>query len=242
MRESQKMCLDYKLHKKIIASIVMIQRWFKSKLQQEKFKCCRSAAIKIQSFWRMYVARNKFHKTKIQVNAAVLIQSTFRMFRQRKIYKKLLNGLVILQAHIRGKAARSRFKKLHQKRVLKERYKLRNTQSLPINERSIDGTSESIDVEISRSYPKLVHSLDYSIDNVSNSHMRKTSTTSKHEQSLLHCAEHQFRDLMVSSKRTNTGIESTTSTSEDVDSRSPRSYNIDAASKQYYDDSLIKKR
>lgn len=242
MRESQKMCLDYKLHKKIIASIVMIQRWFKSKLQREKFKCCRSAAIKIQSFWRMYVARNKFHKIKIQVNAAVLIQSTFRMFKQRKLYKKLLNGLVVLQAHIRGKAARSRFKKLHQKRVLKERYKLRNTQSLPINDRSTETGSESIDVEISRSYPKLVHSLGYSIENVSNSDMRKTSRTSEHDQSVLNRAEHQFRALMVSSKTTNTGIESTKSTSEDVDSRSPRSYNVDAASKQVYDDSLMKKR
>lgn len=227
----------------------MIQRWFKTKLQSEKFKSYRSAAIKIQSFWRMHMARNQL---KIRKNAAILIQSTFRMFKERKMYKKLLAGLIVLQAHIRGKAARIRFKRNHQKKILKERYKLRNTQSLPINDRSMDGTADAIDVEISRSYPKLVqYSLGYSTDNVSVTEMRKTSTTTtEQDDNLLHKAEHQFRALMVSSKAgsseytDNSRLESKSNKTitEDVDSRSPRSYNLDAATKQFYDDSPMKKR
>lgn len=262
MRESQKMSLDYKLHKKIIASITKIQRWFKTKLQREKFKSYRAAAIRIQACWRMHMARNRLYHLKLRTNAAILIQSTFRMFKQRRAYKKLLAGLVVVQARIRGRAARIRFGRIknNQKKILKERYKLRNTQSLPINDRSVDGSTDVIDVDISRSYPKLIqYSLGYSSDNVNNTEMRKVSTTSEQDANLLHKAEHQFRSLMISTKgsgsSSSTNLDSphadnlrtesqmkAKAITEDVDSRSSRSYNLDAASKQFYEEAHMKKR
>lgn len=255
MRESQKMSLDYKLHTKIIESIIMIQRWFKTKIQKEKFTSYRSAAIKIQSFWRMHLAQNQLYRLKLRTNAAILIQSTFRMFRERRIYKKLLQGLIIVQAHIRGKYARVRFKRNYRQKVLKERYKLRPTQSLPINERSID--SDTIDVEISRSYPKLVqYSFDLPPENVSTITEKRSASklslarTEKDviESNLMHKAENQFRSLLLSSKNSTDddptitdGLASSKLSEENIDNRGSRAYNIDYATKQYFDNSYTTK-
>lgn len=245
MRESQKMCLDYKLHTKIIESIVSIQRWFKSKIQREKFLSFRSAAIKIQSFWRMRLAQTKLCQLK-RTNAAVVIQSWFRMCKERRMYKKLLNGLLLVQAHIRGRAARVRFKRLRQQKILKERYKLRPTQSLPL-----DG--DTIDVEISRTYSKL---LQYSADSLGETAAKKSPPIADQDTSLLNKAEHQFKSLMISSTASGLseqftsdskrfGIDSHATSKieaeESVDSRS-RSYNVDAATKQYFDDSFLVKK
>lgn len=253
MRESQKMNLDYKLHTKIIDSIVAIQRWFKSKSQREKFLSFRAAAIKIQSFWRMRMAQNKLYQLKLRANAAIAIQSMYRMYKERKMYKKLVNGLIILQAHIRGRASRIRFKRSHRQKVMKERYKLRPTQSLPLHDRMAEG--ELIDVDISRSYPKLVQ---YSLENQTIDVTKNLPSATDPDASLLNKAEHQFRSLMVSSKTSSVseqmitsdnkryGVESHSKSKieseESVDSRSPRSYSIDAATKQYFDDSFMVKK
>lgn len=264
MRESQKMSLDYKLHTKIIESIISIQRWFKTKSQRDKFLSFRTAAIKIQSFWRMRIAQHKVYQLKLRTNAAIVIQSIFRMYRERKMYKKFLNGLVNLQAHIRGRAARIRFKRTHRQKVMKERYKLRPTQSLPLHDRTSE--PDAIDVEISRSYPKLVQTvlnqsaLDITGENqlINADAVRDLMPgTVEQNASLLNKAEHQFRTLMVSSKTINPseqissdmkrfGVDSHSKSKmeseESVDSRSPRSYNLDTATKQYYDDSFMVKK
>lgn len=245
MRESQKMCLDYKLHTKIIESIVAIQRWFKSKIQREKFLSFRSAAIKIQSFWRMRLAQTKLGHLK-RTRAAVVIQSWFRMWKERKMYKKFLNGLILVQAHIRGQATRTRFKRLRQQKILKERYKLRPTQSLPL-----DG--DTIDVEISRTYSKL---LQYSADSLGENVSKRSSSISDQDTSLLNKAEHQFKSLKISSNTSGLSEQITSDnkrfgsdshskskieSEESVDSRS-RTYNVDAAAKQYFDDSFLVKK
>lgn len=249
MRESQKMSLDYKLHTKIIESIVSIQRWFKSKSQRDKFLSFRAAAIKIQSFWRMRVAQNKLYQMKLRANAAIVIQSMYRMYRERKMYKKLVNGLVVLQAMIRGRAARIRFKRSHRQKVMKERYKLRPTQSLPLHDRMAE--SEIVDVEISRSYPKLVQ---YSLENPTIDVTKNLSPiAAESDTNLLNKAERQFRSLMVSTKTsiaseqitvgdTRRDSKSKIEGEESVDSRSPRSYNVDTATKQYFDDSFMVKK
>lgn len=264
MRESQKMSLDYKLHTKIIESIISIQRWFKAKSQREKFLSFRTAAIKIQSFWRMRMAQNKVYQLKLRTNAAIVIQSIFRMYKERKMYKKLLNGLLILQAHIRGRAARIRFKRSHRQKVMKERYKLRPTQSLPLHDRTAE--PDAIDVEISRSYPKLVQTvLNQSALDIAGETQSPNPDAARdlgpgaveQNTSLLNKAEHQFRSLMVSSKAISPseqissdlkrfGIDSHAKSKpeceESVDSRSPRSYNVDTATKQYFDDSFMVKK
>lgn len=272
MRESQKMSLDYKLHTKIIDSIIAIQRWFKAKSQREKFLSFRTAAIKIQSFWRMRLAQTKYNQLKMRANAAIVIQSTYKMYRDRKMYKKLLNGLIIMQAQIRGRAARVRFKRYHRQKMMKERYKLRPTQSLPLNDRVVDGGADTIDVEISRSYPKLVQSVQNSFDLLSDNAnaMARDATKqmaslpasqpSHHEQdaSLLNKAEQQFKSLMVTAKASSLseqiaisdtkrfGLDSHAKNNiegeESVDSRNSRSYNVDTATKQYFDDSFMIKK
>lgn len=115
----------------------MIQRWFRGILQRRKFVLYRSSAITLQSFWRMCAAQKDFMRLR-QDRAAVLIQSTWRMFVVRRWYQKLRIGLVGVQAMIRGQLARVRFKKNYKQKLLRDRAKLKQTQSLPMNERSID--------------------------------------------------------------------------------------------------------
>lgn len=113
MRESQKMRLDVRLHTKIIDSIIRIQLWFRGILQRRKFTTHRTAAITIQSYWRMYVAQKQYQLKKSRVDAVILIQATWRMFVTRKWFNRLRKGVVIVQAHIRGKLARISFSKAH---------------------------------------------------------------------------------------------------------------------------------
>lgn len=211
------MCLDYRLHTKIIESITMIQRWFKTKIQKFKYAACRSAAIKIQSYWRMHLAQKQLAKLKLRTNAAIIIQATFKMFMQRKWYTKLVKGVVIVQAHIKGKQARIRFKRNYRQKILKERYKLRPTQSLPINEKTSE--ADKYDIEMSRSYPKLVHySLDLDLENIAAKNRgsetkslleqnksgeiqtKHKSTLTRQSHDVLHKAEYQFRNLMIPTK------------------------------------------
>lgn len=246
MRESQKMSLDYKLHTKIIESIIMIQRWFKTQIQREKYAMCRSAAIRIQSYWRMHLAQMHTYRLRTQLHAAIVIQSTFRMFRQRKLYKKLLRGIIIVQAHVRGKCTRIRYKqKVQRDRVLKERYKLRPTQSLPIDDRfsGCDKPVASIDA---RSDP-LIQARIGGMQSLL-SRQRGSLSQSQH-QPLIHRTENQLRNLMLSSSSTSAkealmrSPESKLPTTEEmVDSRSPRAYNLDSATKQYFDDSFMTNR
>lgn len=265
MRESQKMCLDYRLHTKIIDSIIMIQRWFKTTIQRNKFTLYRSAATRIQSWWRMWLAQKHVEKLKLRIRAAIIIQSVVRTFITRKRYRKLISGIVTIQAHVRGKQARVRFKKSYRQRAMKERYKLRPTQSLPVNDRiSSAATAAAMDgihdVDMARSYPKLMH---YSLDlEVENSASRRKALLGKEPDmpNVLNRAENQFRTLLISSSSAptaaaaNNGDDSpraghagaaanATVTSpekvvseESVDSWSPRAYNIENASKKYFEE------
>lgn len=264
MRESQKMSLDYKLHTKIIESIIKIQRWFKSRIQRDKYIAWRSAAVRIQSWWRMNSAQMRLYRMKMRLHAAIVIQSTYRMFRQRTLYRKIVHGVVIVQAHVRGKLARARYKKNLRQKAMKERFKLRPTQSLPIDDRSAaDGSA--VDVEISRSYPKLAQfSMDLSSDAIGpdqrmaikanlvrpalaavNALAAATDTVHKTEPKLrtMAVAPRNVDDFLsqVDSAVPRRG-ETRKMSEEMVDSRSSRAYNVDTASKQYFDDSFTTKR
>lgn len=278
MRESQKMRLDYRLHTKIIDSIIHIQRWFKTILQRFKFQAQRSAVVKIQSCWRMYVAQKNVAKMRLRINAVVIIQSAVRMFLTRRWYTKLVAGITAVQAQVRGKMARVRFKKMHRQSKLKERYKLRSTQSLPVTDKPVGGLSldePQIDVDFKRPQAKLTHySLDLDVDlppmsvppiksNDAKYLLQSTGDPSKYDRSdvlpnVLHKAEHQFRNLMISSTTTtannNDGISMNVSRSdvkktnaiteiseESVDSRSSRAYNLDNVYKMY-DEAVSGKR
>lgn len=136
MRESEKNSLDVRLHTRIIDSIIRIQRWFRGLLLRRKYLALRSSTIVIQSYFRMYLAQKSVSIKRSHIQAATVIQSMWRMYVTRKWYGKLRTGIVIVQAHIRGKLARILFKRSsYRQKMAKERYKLRPTQSLPVNER-----------------------------------------------------------------------------------------------------------
>ncbi|XP_055677962.1 unconventional myosin-IXa-like isoform X2 [Lutzomyia longipalpis] len=222
MRESQKMRLDIKLHTKILGSIVKIQRWFRSILQRRKFVILRSAVVTIQSFWRMCMAQKQLLGLR-QERAAAVIQATWRMYVTRKWFTKLKNGTILLQSHIRGKLARAKFKIMFKQKLLKERSKLRPTQSLPANERSIDALPDvdtytgqrvtltkphsSLDTELEHAAKatRNAHSQYYQHGNRSEENLLDYSllTASMEQRDVLNKAENQFRSLMISSGNNN---------------------------------------
>lgn len=249
MRESQKMSLDYKLHTKIIESIIKIQRWFKTRLQKSKYAVYRQAAINIQSVWRMHSAQKQLADLKLRTNAALIIQSAFRMFRQRKTYNKLRRGTILVQAHARGKLARKRFQKMYRQKLMKDRYRLRSTQSLPI-EPAVDTDVQGGD--INRSYSKLArNTLDLDDNNITygpENRQYKQNTP-------IDILSHRAQNLMLSSgsndeelasrqriHKPNSMEEQSKGSVESVDSRSVRTYNLEHASKQSLDENLIAKR
>lgn len=147
MRENQKMRLDIRLHTKIIESIVCIQRWFRSILQRRKFLQQKQAVITLQSNWRMFVAKQQVQHRRAYCNgAAIIIQSKWRMYVERKKYLKLQHSIVLIQAHIRGKLARIKFQTMLKQRQkhMRERQKLRSTQSLPVHERIVEAQFEPV--------------------------------------------------------------------------------------------------
>ncbi|XP_055697604.1 unconventional myosin-IXa-like isoform X2 [Phlebotomus papatasi] len=221
MRESQKIRLDIKLHTKILGSIVKIQRWFRSILQRRKFVILRSAVVTLQSFWRMCIAQKQLLGLR-QERAAAVIQATWRMYVTRKWFTKLKNGTILLQSHIRGKLARAKFKIMYKQKLLKERSKLRPTQSLPANERSIDVLPDvdtytgqrvtltkphsSLDTELEHATKRNIHSQYYHHGNRSEENLLDYSLLtqgSMEKRDVLNKAENQFRSLMISSGNNN---------------------------------------
>lgn len=145
MREHQKMKLDIRLHTKIIESIVCIQRWFRSILQRRKYLQQRQAVVTLQSNWRMCMAQKQVNfRRACYHGAAITIQAQWRMFVARRNYLKLQRSVVLMQAHIRGKLARMKFQQCLKLKHMRERQKLRSTQSLPVHERSVESHFEPV--------------------------------------------------------------------------------------------------
>lgn len=193
MRESQKMRLDIKLHTKIIESIVCIQRWFRSIFQRQKFLHQRQAAIVIQSNWRMCLAQKQFHFRRACFHgAAITIQAAWRMYVARKKYILIRKGIILLQAHIRGKISRKKTNSLKQKHM-RERQKLRSTQSLPVHERSVDAHFEQVK-RIRTPTPH--YSLDADVELCQEESPSHRISKQKRDQ-MLDQTEQQIRDLLI---------------------------------------------
>lgn len=145
MRENQRIRLDIRLHTKIIESIVCIQRWFRSILQRRKFLQQRQAVVTLQSNWRMCMAQRQVHfRRACYHGAAITIQAAWRMYVTRRNYVKLQQTVILLQARIRGKLARTKFQQNLKQKHKRERQKLKSTQSLPAHERSVEVYFEPI--------------------------------------------------------------------------------------------------
>lgn len=208
MRENQKMRLDIKLHTKIIESIISIQRWFRSILQRQKYLHLRQAAIVIQSFWRMSLAQKQVHFRRACFHgAAITIQAAFRMYTARKKYLQIRHTIIYLQAHVRGKLARTKFQQNLKQKHMRERQKLRSTQSLPANERSMDIVSFQPEPVKRIRTPTPHYSLDADIELCPDSNNAPDESPSSHHRltkqkrdQMLDQTEQQIRDLLIISK------------------------------------------
>ncbi|CAH1131340.1 unnamed protein product [Ceutorhynchus assimilis] len=98
MRESEKHKLDSRLHQKIMAGIVTLQRWFRACLERRRFLRMKSAVVLLQSYCRMYLVQKSVRR----LMAAIKIQKHWRGYRARQWYHKLKSSLVSFQAHCRG--------------------------------------------------------------------------------------------------------------------------------------------
>lgn len=195
MRENQKMRLDIRLHTKIIESIVSIQRWVRAFHQRRKFLQFRQAAITIQAFWRMCLAQRQFvYQRACENGAAIAIQSAWRMYAARRNYLKMKKSIVSLQAHIRGRQARQRFQQSLKQKHMRERQKLRSTQSLPVQERSVD--SSHIEQSKRMRTPTPHYSLDSEVEICPDDSPSHRLSKQKRDQ-MLDQTEQQIRNLII---------------------------------------------
>ncbi|XP_055844228.1 unconventional myosin-IXa-like isoform X2 [Episyrphus balteatus] len=203
MRESQKMRLDIKLHTKIIDSIILIQRWFRGILQRKKFLLYKSAALTIQSYWRMTLAQEKLTSNRQRWSAAITIQSFWKMYKQKTFYHKLRLSIVVVQAHARGMLARLRYSS-HKMRLQKERNRLRCTQSLPSTDRTFSEIYKAEDFK--RSFQRPHHSLDSEFDEPAIQHNLEATLLESQNNEVLQKAGNQLRNLMILSGNNNRTI------------------------------------
>ncbi|CAI7988969.1 Unconventional myosin-IXa [Geodia barretti] len=141
MRESQKYALEEELREKVLARIVVIQRWVRAKLTRCRFLHTRRSAIILQSAVRGWRCREGVNQMRLRVCKAVEIQAAWRGFVERKRLIRLKQAAIILQAHWRGRCSRIRYVELREewKRV-KEEERLRHKPE-PKEEEEATGTS-----------------------------------------------------------------------------------------------------
>jgi hypothetical protein len=109
MRESQKYALEEELREKVLARIVVIQRWVRAKLLRCRFLHIRRSVTVLQSAVRGWRTRIKVDEMRLRVCKAVEIQAAWRGFMARKQLIQLKQATIILQAHWRGKCDRRRY-------------------------------------------------------------------------------------------------------------------------------------
>ncbi|XP_050523766.1 unconventional myosin-IXAa-like isoform X2 [Daktulosphaira vitifoliae] len=117
LRECEKLKLDFKLHQQIMASIVIIQRWFRTLLQRRQFLKITWATETLQSWWRMILAQRFVNKMRMDETAAVYIQSAWRKHKVSSWYKNLRRSVITIQAHSRGYLARRKFSQIKKMRT-----------------------------------------------------------------------------------------------------------------------------
>ncbi|KAI9565582.1 hypothetical protein GHT06_009374 [Daphnia sinensis] len=114
LRESEKAKLDYRLHQAILASIVTIQRWFRTCLERRNFLSLRRAVVRIQSYVRMINAQRHVMNLRVRHMAATFIQKVWRGYQVRHWYTNLRCSVVSFQCRARGNLARRRFEQMKQ--------------------------------------------------------------------------------------------------------------------------------
>ncbi|KAF6210863.1 hypothetical protein GE061_013974 [Apolygus lucorum] len=158
MRECEKVKLDYRLHQQIMASIVRIQRWYRTILERSRFIRMRNAAISIQAYWRMVIV---MQKRKAMTQAVIVIQKAWRNHNGAKWYRKFRQGIILFQARARGFLARRNTRALKAKLSRnKESHERKRSSSEPDIHPSEVSDNVSRVKKISESGPELSKPLD----------------------------------------------------------------------------------
>ncbi|XP_063003177.1 unconventional myosin-IXb isoform X2 [Elgaria multicarinata webbii] len=108
MKEAARQVLQDTLHKEVIRKIVALQSWLRMVLERRRFLRTRQAAVTLQACWRSYRVRRTLEKE----NAAVYIQSVWRGYRERNSYRQRRARVCLLQALVRGRLQRKRFRQM----------------------------------------------------------------------------------------------------------------------------------
>uniref|UniRef100_A0A1B6CWZ1 Unconventional myosin-IXb-like n=2 Tax=Clastoptera arizonana TaxID=38151 RepID=A0A1B6CWZ1_9HEMI len=122
LRECEKLKLDYRLHQQIMASIITLQRWFRTLLERRRFLRLRDAVITIQSYWRMVLAQRFTEQQKQWQAAALQIQTVWRSYKTRAWFLKIKKGVIAFQACARGYMTRQKLKNMKPPNINKKPY------------------------------------------------------------------------------------------------------------------------
>ena len=144
LRESEKAKLDHRLHQTILASIVTIQRWFRSCVERRNFVSIRSAVVRIQSYVRMFLAQRRVLNLRVRHMAATFIQKVWRGYQVRQWYTNVRTSVINLQSRARGNLARRRYEVMRQEHLKRQQQQQQQQQQKEKTDaRSAQSTDEA---------------------------------------------------------------------------------------------------
>ena len=167
--------------------------------------------------------------------AAITIQAQWRMFIARRNFKKIRQSVILLQSHIRGKLARTRFQQSLKPKHMRERLKLRSTQSLPVHELVHFEPVKRIRT------PTPHYSLDADIELSDESPSHRL--TKQRRDQMLNKTEEQIRNLLINERKMSApSIDPFLSYQPSTTDGSSMKYDVEKASRRIEDDTSSLKR
>ncbi|KAG8929390.1 Myosin type-2 heavy chain 1 [Tulasnella sp. 418] len=97
--------LEARRSDRLNALVTIVQKNMRRKLAVKKYQQMRTAAIKIQTWWRALMARKLVTAMRKEL-CAKRVQTAARRYMQRKKLLDVRNSVVLVQSHIRGAKAR----------------------------------------------------------------------------------------------------------------------------------------
>ncbi|EPQ58498.1 hypothetical protein GLOTRDRAFT_72957 [Gloeophyllum trabeum ATCC 11539] len=88
--------------------VTVVQKNMRRRMAVKRYQAMRKAAIKIQTWWRVIMAKNLVNNIRREVSA-IRLQKAVRRFVQRQKFLSTRQAVVRIQSHIRGAQARKAF-------------------------------------------------------------------------------------------------------------------------------------
>ncbi|KLO11995.1 myosin 5 [Schizopora paradoxa] len=90
------------------ALVTLIQKNWRRRMAVKRYKEMRTAAIRIQTWWRGVLARKFVESVRREVYA-IRLQTVLRRFMQRRSFLQIRQAIILLQSRVRGARARRQF-------------------------------------------------------------------------------------------------------------------------------------